>query len=507
MRIKTVKNLKISLVLAIIINGAFAYQSAVPIMATTITKEYERSDENFPNPERGFFTPYNPSGKLGTIPTPPLEISDLQKVRSQNQTLVRQIYLMSEFRDKPLSQSFLNKVLKDCETARKAGIKMVVRFAYNWQRGGDDATQKIIFSHLEQLKPVFDANYDVIAYLEAGFIGSWGQWNRSPNGLDENPQARREILFKLLSVLPSERMVAIPYPHHKRDAFNQQNPLTPQEAFNRSNKARTGIHNDCFLASIDDGGTYGSTNPDLIESRKEFLSLDNRYVVQGGEVCLPNQDDEKLDDCPNALTELARMRWSALNSDAGGTDIYQDWETQGCMEEIERRLGYRFRLLKSVISSNVKPRGTFSLEFEIANDGWASPYNPRSLEVILRNRQTGKEYYLPVNNDPRMWMPGETKIVKIVGGIPQSMPFGEYQVLLNLPDPTPNLSNRPEYSIRIANQNVWEETTGYNSLLTNIVVEQNAVVSNYSGGQFFKCKDSGQKQNQSQLFPLSTSCD
>ncbi|BAZ25067.1 hypothetical protein NIES4073_59710 [Kalymmatonema gypsitolerans NIES-4073] len=483
MKIRIVKNIYFPLVLVIIIHFAFGCQNTAPINAATLTKEYERSDENFSNPERGFFVAINP---IRNQPVSPLEISEMQKLRSQKMTLVRRIYLLSEFKSRPISQSFLKMISNDCEIARKAGLKLIIRFAYNWQRGGDDAPQQIIFSHLEQLKPVFEANYDVIAYLEAGFIGSWGQWNRSPHGLDENPQARRETLFKLLSVLPGERMIAIPYAHHKRDAFNNHNPLTPQEAFNRTYRARTGVHNDCFLASIDDGGTYNSTNPDAVERQKKFLRLDNRYVVQGGEVCLPNEDDEKLDDCPNALTELARMRWSTLNSDSGGTEIYQDWKTQGCMEEIKRRLGYRFRLLKSVISRNIKPGGTFLMEFQIANDGWASPYNPRRLEVILRNRQTGNKYYLPVKNDPRMWMAGETKIVKIVGGIPPTMPLGEYQVLLNLPDPSPNLYNRPEYSIRLANQNVWEASTGYNSLLTSIVVDKNTAGSNYSGEQFFR---------------------
>ncbi|MUG92020.1 DUF4832 domain-containing protein [Scytonema sp. UIC 10036] len=442
---------------------------------------YQGSNEIFPNPERGFMAVSSP---VGNVPAPPLNLYNLQKLKSRNITLVRRIYLIEEFRHKPLSESFLNMISEDFETAREARVKLILRFTYNWRGGGDDAPKKRILSHLEQLKPIFKANYDVIAYMEAGFIGYWGEWsNISRYGLRENPEARREILFKALSVLPPERMVALRYTHYKRDAFNNENPLTPNEAFNESYRARTGAHNDCFLADIDDWGTYSSTDPQEVDKQKSFLNLDNRFVVQGGEVCNPSP----YDDCPNTLQELAQMRWSVLNEDVyDGREILQDWETQGCMAEIKRRLGYRFRLLKSEIPEIVKSGETFSMKFEITNDGWASPYNPRDVEIVLRNRETGNEYYLPVNDDPRMWMPGEIKIVKIVGSIPQTIPIGEYQVFLNLADPTPRLNKLPEYSIRLANKNVWEESTGYNSLLTSIMIEQNSVKREYSGDTFFK---------------------
>ncbi|MDF5718827.1 MAG: DUF4832 domain-containing protein, partial [Rhizonema sp. NSF051] len=446
------------------------------------TTVYESINKDFPNPERGFYAASSP---LTNESEPPLQLSTLQEVRNRNITLVRRFYLISEFRDKPLSQAFLQMISNDFETARQAGVKLIPRFAYNWVGGGPDASKNRIFSHLEQLQPIFEANYDVIAYVEAGFIGYWGEWHTSSNGLDKNPEDRREILFKLLSVLPSERMVTIRYAHYKRDAFNDENPLTSDKAFNGTYQARTGAQNQCFLADIDDWGTYNSTDPEDIDKQKTFLSLDNRYVVQGGEVCNPS----KYDDCPNTLNELARMRWSTLNADVyDGKEVLQGWEVQGCMEKIKSRLGYRFRLLKSEIPQRVKPGGTFSMKFEIVNDGWASPYNPRRLEVILRNSQTENEYYLPRNDDPRMWMPGDTETINIVGGIPKTIPSGKYQVLLNLPDSTPELYNRPEYSIRLANQNVWE-STGYNSLLTSILVEQNADESHYSGEQFFMSRN------------------
>jgi hypothetical protein len=488
MATKLVKHIKFPL--ALIMSMAIAGSCNGATDYSTNTTSYKSSDQIFPNPERGFWSPSEP---IDRNPASPLQLSDLQKVRSQNMTLVRRIYLLSEFKDKPISQSFLDGISKDCETARKAGVKLIVRFTYNWVGGGEDAPRDRILAHLEQLKPIFKDNYDAIAYMEAGFIGYWGQWNRSTNNLVDYALSvtndARAIFSKILNVLPTSRMVLLPYPKQKMEYFNTTNPLSATEAFNRSERARTGSHNDGFLAGSDDWGFYTYAN---VERDKAFLNLDNLYVVHGGETANSNSDAQPYIGCSNALKELARLRWSTLNSfDKGygdGLAVLQKWEKDGCMPEIKRRLGYRFRLLNSSVPRKVKPAGTFSMKFEIANDGWASPYNPRRLEAILRNRQTGNEYYLRVNESPRKWMPGATKIVNIVGGIPANMPAGEYQVLLNLPDPTPRLYNRSAYSIRLANQDVWEASTGYNSLLQSVIVNSSAGGSRYSGSQFFKSR-------------------
>lgn len=451
--------------------------------AATVTTSYQRSDENFSNPERGF-------SMASFSNEHPLTVDEIQSAKKNNFSLIHRQYYLTEFRNSALSQSFLDSLTKDFETARQGGIKLVLRFAYDWE-GGQDASKDRILSHLDQLKPVFQANQDVIAFMEAGFIGAWGEWHTSSNQL-ENQTDKRTILLKILSVLPTQRMVVLRYPHDKIEGFNNNKPLTSQEAFNGSNRARTGGHNDCFVASIDDAGTYASTDPNVIESKKNFLNLDNRYVPQGGETCRSSE----YSNCPNTLKELERMHWSQLNF-SYQPSVLQGWKDQSCMEEMKRRLGYRFRLIDSSILDKVKPNGTFSMSFKVTNEGWASAYNPRNLEVVLRNKNTGAQYYLPVPEAVRMWMPGETKTVNITGGIPSTMPSGEYQVLLNLPDPTSTLRNRPEYSIRLANQNVWEASTGYNSLLRNVIVDPNAGGDTYSGSQLFKASSGSNSQTPS----------
>ncbi|WP_052056002.1 DUF4832 domain-containing protein [Myxosarcina sp. GI1] len=455
----------LSLLLSIFVGSC---QTASSSTATAIVV-YQPSNRDFPNPERGLFVRYSP---LGINPRPSLQLAQLEKLRQENITLARRIYLISKFREKPLSQTFLNKAEADLATARKAGIKIILRFSYNWLGGGPDAAKERILAHQEQLKPLLADNYDVIAYMEAGFIGYWGEWNRSSNHLRLDPQARKEILFNALTVLPTQRMVALRYTYYKRDALNSNLPLTSKQAFNGSRQARIGAHNDCFLANLDNRGTYNSQDPKAIDWQKNYLNRDNRYLVQGGELCHP-EPDNPYDDCPVALQELARMRWSALNVDHNDARVtLANWIEEGCFEEIKKRLGYRFRLVRSEIPISVKRGEAFTLKFEIANDGWASPFNARKLEIILRDRRTGVEYYFPVREDPRRWLPEKKHEINVVAAIPYDIDPGIYEVLLNLPDPSLKLYNRSEYSIRLANRKVWEQTTGYNSLLANIKIDE-----------------------------------
>ena len=411
----------------------------------------------------------------------PISSYTLQEAKNKNISLVRRLYSLADYKESALPQSFLDLVSSDLQKARESGVKLIIRFGYNWFEGGSDANKDRIISHMEQLKPVLQTNYDSIAYVHAGFIGAWGEWNRSTNDLLNTPDMR-DILFKFLSVVPSQRMVALRYPYYKKRIYDNENALTSSEAFNGSNRARTGAHNDCFLASQDDGGTYLLQND--VEQQKDFLSQENLYVVQGGETCSSGSLAQAYISCDNALNELARMRWSVLNSEYE-QGVLETWRNQGCFEEIERRLGYRFNLVNSEITDSTKPGGTFSAKLNIENVGWANLYNPRLVEIVLRSRGTNQEYYLRANEKPRGWFPGNVTTVNIEGGLPANIPPGEYDIFLNLPDPDSRLYNRPEYSIRLANVDVWEQSTGYNSLLSSIVIDANAEGEDYSGSNQF----------------------
>lgn len=70
----------------------------------------------------------------------------------------------------------------DFQTARDAGIKIILRFAYTATLTASspygDATKARMLAHTAQLKATVRANADVIHVVQAGFIGTWGACTR-----------------------------------------------------------------------------------------------------------------------------------------------------------------------------------------------------------------------------------------------------------------------------------------------------------------------------------------
>jgi Domain of unknown function (DUF4832)/Domain of unknown function (DUF4874) len=482
-----------------------------------VTQTYTPSDQNFPNPERGFAVVYDPPWPADlkidwgfcnpdpekakkytyTAWTEPLELKKLRSERDKGTSVAMVRYHLAEFRNKPLSPAYLKRLEEDFVNARAAGVKLVLHFTYNWPMGGPDAPIDKVLLHLDQLKPTIQKNVDVIAFMDAGFIGCWGEWHTSTNnliGTDSEIQAvmnenSRLIIDKIFEILPKERMVAVRYPRYKFDYFNSKNgkpiaPLTAAEAFNGSKKARWGQEDDCLVCGEWNLGTYWSSQnkPGEIPN---FLNQDNLYVVQTGEPgdIPPKPSEKDLDgdgyrdnynSCPRVLDLFKKMRWSTINGNynlSSPTAANKRWQQDGCYDTIAKKLGYRFRLIESSIPSHINYGGKLSMSFKITNDGWAAPYNKRNLEIILRNQKNGAVVRLNLRDDPRFWQPGKVYSVKIKSPLPNNLAIGRYDVLLNLPDPSLKLKNRPEYSIRLANENLWDPTSGYNSFQTSVIVK------------------------------------
>lgn len=431
-----------------------------------VQKDYIKSDEIISNPERGFSV-YRSSPVTGAF---------INSVKQYKVSVVQRIYTIPQFNNSPLSDDFLFSVKSDLNAAREGGVKLVQRFSYTDNQNGADAPLNIIQTHINQLKPIWEENYDVIVYIEAGFIGAWGEWYYSSNGLN-NTEDRRTVLFSILDALPKDRAVVVRTPQYKRLIFDDNTPIASNEAFNKSNKSRTGAHNDCFLASSTDFGTYVDNN---IEGDKNYLNQDNMYVPQGGETCNPSQ----FSDCNIAPIDLERMHWSILNRDYHPT-VLSGWKSEGCFDEIARRLGYNFTLINGEYTKDVKPGGQISIKLKIYNDGYANPFNPRNLEFILRNTVTKAKYRLVTNEDPRFWFSGDSISVDVSAGIVNEMPEGNYELLVHLADPEVLLHDRPEYSIRFSNESLWEDSTGYNSLDHVLEINSNVEGENYIGDYLF----------------------
>ncbi|RAV21273.1 DUF4832 domain-containing protein [Paenibacillus contaminans] len=419
--------------------------------------EYTESFEDFLNPERGFTYYFQPGDPL----------YEADQARALGYSIDHWNVQLDAFRSGPISQSFLDQLNSAFDKVRQAGIKVVLRFNYDFSAIGNDAPKNVVLGHLEQLKPVLTDNADVLAVMQAGFVGAWGEWHTSQNNLDQ-PANAVPIMEAILDALPANRMVQSRTPAKKEELFpNGGVPLQPAEAFSGSVRARIGHHNDCFVASYNDVGTYPI---DAVEQWKDYVWGDTRYTPHGGETCAPSSYAHSS----KAIPEMEKLHTSYLFS-GWHPAVYQGWKDQGKFDEISRRLGYRLVLDNAGWTKRFRPGQTASVELNLRNVGFAAMFNERPVYIVLDGAGGRFNFPLP-DADPRWWAPGEATNVTAQFQVPANVPPGDYKLALWLPDDAESIRNRPEYAVRLANEGVWDENKGYNVIAEHLAVlapEQN----------------------------------
>lgn len=469
-------------------------------------RNFEESQDYFPNPERGWHVPidpdyYNNRTRDHEDPDQPFTPEALRVHRVEGITLVRKYYHLYEYRESDIPRSYLEEhPIYDLNLVREHGLKLIPRFIYVWNvdRFDDDrdASVEWILRHLDQLAPILQENYDVVSHMEMGLVGYYGEWHNSlsgnlgpgpgnesgtwtnPNNGVEHANALNQnsldIINKVLDVLPQERMALLRFVRHLQQLY--LDPLTAQQAYDGADQARLGLHEDSILYNETHRSGY---HPDPVARQDEraYQEQVTRYAVMSGEPSGVDSTGFILKSDPFA--ELGRMHWRSMNNgwyEAVRDGVYDFWKARGAYDEIGYRLGYRFSLVSAGLPEMVNPGGAFGMTFDVKNSGFGAPHNERLLEVVLRHAETKEEHYARVvGSDPRRWLPGETSLVEVKARVPTDMPAGGYDVFLNLPDPEPRLYGRPEYSIRLANDGVWEAFSGYNSVGARVSISGEAV--------------------------------
>jgi Domain of unknown function (DUF4832)/Domain of unknown function (DUF4874) len=517
-----------SLILGLSFLGCATSSSPITALKTTT---YISSLENFPNPERGFMPAFVVGWKLSLTGedlatwdfcgqgnnfmaynddrlNKPLRAEEVQAMRNSGQSMARVFYHLFKYRNTTLGTDMLELLQKDLDTARAGGIKLSPLFNYNFSKGGPDAPLTRVLEHIAALKPILQSNADILAQVHVGLIGCWGEMHTSSNnligeaGFNDNT---KQIVSAMLEAVPPERFLMVRYPFIKFAYLSgqQETPiaaLTEAEAFSGSAKARLGHQDDCIDCGEKNGGTWsvGGTVAQLrtyLETESRFLPhfAESDGILDPNEALVDVDNDgfvrPEHDSCVRILGTstkpglLAREHFSGIDSDnpiglegAGNIGIARSagikrWKKDGCYAEIAKRLGYRLELLRASLPTTVQTGKALTGTITVQNVGFASPFNSRGFELVLRSKVNGAVTKLNLlktkdtDFDPRLWLPerGEIKL-NISVALPEDLEPGMYDLLLNLPDPMPKLASRPEYSIRLANQNAWESRTGFNAL-------------------------------------------
>lgn len=439
--------------------------AAQPSHSVPHTVSYRAGTANIANPERGFDHETDTHFKDGGKGWEALTDAQLRAWRKLGDTQINRVYYLDDFaKGADLSQAFLHRLQHDFDVVKRNGFTEVLRFAY--VEGGDgpyvapfgDADLPTVLKDIHQLTPLLRRNTGLIATLQSGFIGLWGEGYYTDHFADPKTQvvsdadwAKRKAVVDAELKAIATRTVQVRTPLMKQKiagtTTGTAGALTAAEAYKNTDNARIGHHNDCFLAAEDDWGTYLS---DPITLDQDYLAADSRYVPVGGETC---NVDPPRSLFPNASAQMQRFHYSYLNREYD-TDVLDSWGAAG-IATTERELGYRFQLL----SSTVQPGRVPTVTIRVKNTGWAAPYNARPAKLVLVDGR--HRYTVAIHTDVRRWAPGTTTTVRAAI---RHLPAGTYRVMLSLPSAQKLTATDPRYAIRTANVGTWDAKSGLNDL-------------------------------------------
>lgn len=412
---------------------------------------FAESESSPLNPERGLYWAkdfYSASDQL--------KVAEVKAKRLAGNTLWYLGFYLTDFMGGDISEVYLNTIQSAMDALREGGAKCILRFAYKpYYKDGEEMDPAVatVLRHVEQLKPLLQKNEDVIFVLQAGFVGSWGEWyytshfNFAPER-DADYAPRKQLTEALLNALPVSRQIQLRTPQFKMRMYglSLKDTITSATAHNGSTLSRLAGHNDCFGASYNDYGTFDNESDD-----REFWQADSRYFIMGGETC----GLSSYCTCDASQKDLTDYHWTFLNQ-GYNTDVLKRWKNSGCYNTIVAKLGYRLVMREVYYSKKIAVSKPCSVTLIFRNDGYAAPMNPRNASLVwLATDGTMNEY--PIDCDPRHWYPGEHSVMATF--TPTS---AQGTLYLKLSDPL--LPDRPEYSIALANEGVFDSATGLNKL-------------------------------------------
>lgn len=423
--------------------------TATPVPTPTVTTGgtrtfYSESNDDIPNPERGFRRGIQLMG-----------YGNFAGIRYSGQRVVQAYISLQNYKNGAIPDWYLQQMRTKFQALRDNGIKASVRFWYSWAIGEADASPTTIMHHINQVRPILWDYSDVILVVQAGFIGAWGEWHSETYPDSNTDGFKRQVVQSLIASLNYNRKVQLRYVGALR--IFVPNGMNMTQSVSDPVLSRIGFHNDCFMINQSDAGTYAWDNPQRDADRNYLQSMTPMMPV-GGEMC--GDVNESTYDPYNRRTptgqlgEFARFNWSWISNDFGPVQRWRDW---GIYDTIAKKLGYR--LVAQWAEWPTTASGNFAATVQIANRGWAAPIYNRPVQLVLKN--ASRTLSFNANVDVRYWQSGSTPQVTFYA---VNVPSGSYTMYVNLPDSAPTIANRPDYSIQLANNNMWDAGLGMNRL-------------------------------------------
>lgn len=416
----------------------------------SVTYEQSISQESnsiMQNPFRGF---YKINGYMLSDKTNKKELTKQikQNCKANSYPLVLLEINLKNYANTDISSSAqqqLDTILTQYTSAKK---QIILRFLYDWDGKALQSEPSDFFrikNHIQQLSSTINKYKNCIYIIQGAFIGNVGEMNNSNyNDIDQI----RQLIETLAESTDPQIYLAVRTPAQLRGILRTRTPLSSQDSESGNLASRLGLYNDGMLGNVYDMGTYDDTpitsGSDMDEpgTREEELLYQYKlcqYVPNGGEVAIDNE----YNDLENAVTDLAQMHVSYLNSEHE-EDVLNKWKKStytgddvfsGCTgyDYVEAHLGYRYFIQESHLDFHSIVGDDATLYLTIANSGFSSAYKKYDTTLLITNQDTGKTKRLETTIDNRRISGNDQVTFKISPDI-RSLKKGTYTLSLEMKD-------------------------------------------------------------------------
>lgn len=406
----------------------------------------------FTNPERGWYKSYETNDLYG-----------FAQLKNNGITVVLLEADIGDYKDGPIGEEKLNEIRTAFQKARDYNLTVVFRAGYDFtgKENCEPEDINIVLNHISQLGAIFSENEDILYSVQAGFIGPWGEWHSSIYGSPISDSVQQQVVDALLDVLPDNVTIQLRRPMYIRGIAGEE-PASEIDWENGSKVARIGYHNDAFLSTYNDYGTYVDSAYDR-EAELSWLEKHARFTP----VMAETNYLSSLSDSDNAIYEMEKTHLQLLNVDYH-PDVITKWKENSydgmlTYDYIGAHLGYRFAISEVGFNQDVQQGSFMHLNLTLENKGFGNLMINKDFDLILE--KDGQTYCVPIQEDVRKWYVENGEMNKdFYFSIPNDMQSGDWNVYLSISSPYASLKDNAAYSIRFANSDMWDEDTGYNYL-------------------------------------------
>ncbi len=441
------------------------------------------------NPERGMMS-YSEFLFDGGVPS----VKNIP-VNYTGESLAFLLFYLKDYMNSSISSSALQYIRTELGKVRERNMKAVVRFAYSKTYSDDEPQEpepSRILSHVNQLASIMSDYADIIYCVQAGWLGTYGEWYYKTNNHDNSVSGRSDyylyytdeenhpgVIYDMNEnheELVEAVLNAVPYPIHvglrtafyKRYVMNLDDPDYWSEithwpsSSSSAKKYRLSFYNDGIRGSSSDVGTFHD------QTDYDMWYQQGNWLVCGGEMSYRSQStfDGLSDDLKNCDLSIAAMRQQHISYLHYSTSnrFMAKWIAEGRMEDLKKFQGYRLVLGNVNLNySSLSSGSSVSYTIRIKNTGCAPVIYERPFKLVLLDGSTRR--VLADLGEVRDIFP-EEGYTTISGSFtwPVSVSSGD-RLAIWLPDRASDLQSTSAYSIHLANNEVtW--TSGYNVLHT-----------------------------------------